>query len=89
LVIQETFGLYSLSMKLKTTKSPKSISTKILKTKPFPVINGKKKVEGTIKGIKGTRSKPPKIKYSIIFFMNGVYQNDIIVASKGQKNKVS
>jgi hypothetical protein len=69
LVIQETFGLYSLSMKLKTTKSPKSISTKILKTKPFPVINGKKKVEGTIKGIKGTRSKPAKIKYSIIFFV--------------------
>ena len=61
LVIQENLGLYELSTKANTTYKPKRISTKILKVKPLPVINGKKKVLGTIKAIKGTINRPPVI----------------------------
>jgi hypothetical protein len=55
---QENLGRYALSNTASIAHPPNRSSTKILKAKFFPVINGKNIVSEITNGIKGIRNMP-------------------------------
>jgi hypothetical protein len=61
IVIGVNLGLYFTSANANNNQEEKAISTKILKKKAFPVINGKKNESTTIKGKIGIRNIEPRV----------------------------
>ena len=67
---QENVGRYDGTLSARMSHEAKRISTRILKTKFFPVIKGKNIELATIKEIKGTKNMPPMsiyLKLRLIF----------------------
>src|SRR4051812_44804051 len=70
---QEKRGAYFLSRKTRTSQRAKRISTMILKANAFPVMNGKKRLLLTYKGIKAVRKIRPRLRFrKILVVMDGV-----------------
>ena len=70
--IQENVGRYDGFLSASINHEAKRISTRILKTKFFPVIKGKNIELATIKEIKGIKNMPPSNIYRKrwLIFMN-------------------
>src|SRR3989344_4717232 len=70
---QENLGASFLSRGKSSSHNAQMISIIILKTKPFPVINGKNRLLAIYKGMNGTRKMRPKMVFLKILCdsMNG------------------